>query len=89
MVNDSNINFLNTLREKFHLIYKTSLKDLESENYNSPIFKDHIEYIDDEKYSSYYQNHRKENKLTLIVRDYIAGMSDNYFNEIYKYYITK
>jgi hypothetical protein len=62
------------------------LKDLEEENFNSPIFKDHIEYIDDKKYSTYYKPLKNQNKLTLVVRDYISGMSDKYFNEIYTKY---
>ncbi|NHJ25230.1 MAG: HD domain-containing protein [Candidatus Lokiarchaeota archaeon] len=88
-VNGSEINFLNTLREKFRTIFKISLKDLEHKDINSPIFKDHIEYIDDNKYSTYFTPHKEQNKLTLIARDYIAGMSDKYFNDIYLYYKNK
>ncbi|MFX0012645.1 MAG: deoxyguanosinetriphosphate triphosphohydrolase family protein [Candidatus Hermodarchaeota archaeon] len=86
MMNTSDTNFLNKLRKQFRLIFISSLKDLESENYTTPIFRDHIEYIDDENYSTYFIPIKKQNKLTLIVRDYIAGMSDNYFNNIYRYY---
>ena len=86
MMNTSDTNFLNKLRKQFRLIFISSLKDLESENYTTPIFRDHIEYIDDENYSTYFIPYKKQNKLTLIVRDYIAGMSDNYFNNIYHYY---
>ncbi|MFW9826815.1 MAG: deoxyguanosinetriphosphate triphosphohydrolase family protein [Candidatus Thorarchaeota archaeon] len=76
--------FLDNLKNKFLIIFKKSLKDLEEENYNSPIFKDHIEYIDNQNYDTYYNPLKDRNQLTLIVRDYIAGMSDKYFNEIYK-----
>ncbi|MHA1670403.1 MAG: deoxyguanosinetriphosphate triphosphohydrolase family protein [Promethearchaeota archaeon] len=75
--------FLDKLKEKFQLIFKTALKDLEEEKYDSPIFNDHIAYIDDSEYKTYYQPLRDQNKLTLIVRDYIAGMSDKYFEGIY------
>ena len=44
---------------------------------------DHIEYIDDENYSTYYEPNKNEGNLALIVRDYIAGMSDKYFHEVY------
>jgi len=81
---DSTSNFMKDLAYKFKLIFKKSLKDLEEKNYNSPIFRDHIEYIDDLDYSTYYKPSKETNNLQLIVRDYIAGMSDKYFNEIYE-----
>lgn len=77
-------NFLQDLKEKFKLIFECSLKDLEEQNYQAPIFKDHIEYIDDKNYSTYYKDLKKKDQLTLIVRDYIAGMSDKYFNDIFE-----
>ena len=79
--------FIDKLKNKFELIFEVSLNDLKEENYSSPIFKDHIEYIDDANYSTYYQHLKIEKKLPLIVRDYIAGMSDKYFSEIYEMYI--
>ncbi|MFX0105491.1 MAG: deoxyguanosinetriphosphate triphosphohydrolase family protein [Candidatus Hodarchaeota archaeon] len=82
--NSSESNFIDKLKSKFLLIFELSLKDLEEGNYNAPVFKDHIEYIDDQNYSTYYKPLKKNNQLTLLVRDYIAGMSDKYFNEIYK-----
>ncbi len=75
--------FLDILKEKFILIFEKSLVDLKQENYDAPIFKDHIEYIDDPNYSTYYKPMKEKNQLTFIVRDYIAGMSDKYFNEIF------
>ena len=80
---DSKITYVDELTKKFELIFKKCLKDLEEENYNAPIFKDHIEYIDNENYTTYFKP-LKENNLTLIVRDYIAGMSDKYFKEIHE-----
>ncbi|MFX1305117.1 MAG: deoxyguanosinetriphosphate triphosphohydrolase family protein [Promethearchaeota archaeon] len=82
--NSSDKAFLDKLKERFLLIFERSLKDLEEENYNAPIFKDHIEYIDNKNYNTYFKSLKKKKQLTLIVRDYIAGMSDKYFNEIYE-----
>jgi len=82
--NSSDKAFLDKLKERFLLIFERSLKDLEEGNYNAPIFKDHIEYIDNQNYSTYFKSLKKNKKLTLIVRDYIAGMSDKYFNEIFE-----
>ncbi|MFX1278845.1 MAG: deoxyguanosinetriphosphate triphosphohydrolase family protein [Promethearchaeota archaeon] len=87
--NASDKTFVDNLKEKFELIFIECLKDLEEANYDSPIFKDHIEYIDDQNYATYYQPLKNSNKLTLIVRDYIAGMSDKYFGEIFDYFHNK
>ncbi len=81
--NSSDKTFLDKLKAKFELIFENSLKDLETDHYSSPIFKDHIEYIDDQNYSTYFKPLKKSKQLTLIARDYIAGMSDKYFNDIY------
>jgi len=80
--NSSDKTFLDKLKAKFELIFEKCLKDLEADNYNSPIFKDHIEYIDNQNYSTYFKPLKKSKQLTLIARDYIAGMSDKYFNDI-------
>ncbi|TFF97986.1 MAG: HD domain-containing protein [Promethearchaeota archaeon] len=84
MENDSNMTFMDKIREKFNIIFEKSLHDLREERFNAPIFKDHIEYIDNNNYSTYYKPLRKDGKLPLIVRDYISGMSDEYFRIIYK-----
>jgi len=80
---NSKISYIENLTQQFELIFDRSLEDLEEENYNAPIFKDHVEYIDDEKYTTYYELNKKQSNLVLIVRDYIAGMSDKYFHEVY------
>ncbi|MHA1294416.1 MAG: deoxyguanosinetriphosphate triphosphohydrolase family protein [Promethearchaeota archaeon] len=80
----THIPYLEILKRKFETIFEQSLKDLETDNYNAPIFKDHIEYIDDPNFNTYFKPLKKQNLLTLIARDYIAGMSDKYFAEIYE-----
>ena len=80
---NSKISYIENLTQQFELIFDRSLEDLEEENYNAPIYKDHVEYIDDEKYTTYYEPNKKQGNLALIVRDYIAGMSDKYFHEVY------
>lgn len=81
--------FHKELKDKFEVIYTQSMKDLINENFDSPIFIDHIEYIDDKDYSTYYYPLKKSGELALIARDYIAGMSDNYFLEIYNRFMKK
>ncbi len=82
--NSSDKTFLDKLKAKFELIFEKSLKNLETDDYSSPVFKDHIEYIDNQNYSTYFKPLKKSKQLTLIARDYIAGMSDKYFNDIYE-----
>lgn len=81
--------FENELKKRFYFIFKKSLSDLENSRYDAPIFKEHIEYIDDENYSTYYKPFKEEGNLPIIARDYIAGMSDKYFHQIYTEYKTK
>ena len=87
--NSSEKTFVDSLRNKFRLIFTICLKDLEEDNYESPIFRDHIEYIDDQNYKSYFKPLKESNKLTLIVRDYIAGMSDKYFSDTFDLFHSK
>ncbi|MHA2475300.1 MAG: deoxyguanosinetriphosphate triphosphohydrolase family protein [Promethearchaeota archaeon] len=82
--NQNDRTFIDLLKDEFELIFIRCLKDLEEENHNSPIFKDHIEYIDDSEYTTYFKPLKDNGQLTLIVRDYIAGMSDKYFSETYE-----
>lgn len=82
--NESNLPYFDKIRDKFKLIFEKSLSDLHEENYDAPVFKDHVEYIDDPDYNHYFNPLKKENKLTLIARDYIAGMSDKYFAKTFK-----
>jgi len=80
---ESNLTFLDEVRKKFQLIFEKSLNDLQEENHEAPVFKDHVEYIDDPDYNHYFNPLKREKKLTLIARDYIAGMSDKYFAHSY------
>ncbi|MFX1288464.1 MAG: deoxyguanosinetriphosphate triphosphohydrolase family protein [Promethearchaeota archaeon] len=79
----SKTSYIENLTQQFELIFERSLEDLENKNIRGPIFKDHIEYIDDERYTTYYKPNKEQGNLALIVRDYIAGMSDKYFHEVF------
>ena len=85
---DSKISYMENLTKQFNLIFENSLRDLEEENFQAPIFIDHIEYIDDENYSTYFEPNKQNGNLKLIARDFIAGMSDQYFSEIFSLYDT-
>ena len=75
--------WLQHLTTKFQCIWESALQDLQEENYQAPIFTDHIHYIDDEKFTTYFKPLQKEDKLNIIVMDYISGMSDKYFSDTY------
>jgi len=64
------------IKDMFLTLYKGLLRDVEDKREDSPIFLDHIHLIDkgDPK-RSYFTNTRPE----IIVVDYIAGMTDDYF----------
>ncbi|MFO7666257.1 MAG: HD domain-containing protein [Desulfobacterales bacterium] len=61
----------NRIKDLFKLLFERYLDDLEKEKTGSAIFKSFLKDISEE----YTMNHRKEE----IVRDFIAGMTDQYF----------
>jgi len=87
--NSSNRTFSDKLTKKFEVIFTGCITDLEEGHFDSPIFKDHIEYIDDPNLDTYYKTLKREKNLALIARDYIAGMSDKYFSEVFEIYQKK
>jgi dGTPase len=60
-----------TIRTLFGMLFEKYLDDIEHENHSSVIFKGFLEDMSE----NYTQNHCKEE----IVRDFIAGMTDQYF----------
>ncbi|MBW2407952.1 MAG: phosphohydrolase, partial [Deltaproteobacteria bacterium] len=60
-----------TIKTLFGMLFEKYLDDIEKENRSSVIFKGFLEDMSED----YIQNHRKEE----IVRDFIAGMTDQYF----------
>ena len=64
-------------------LYKRLRDDLISGDRTSPIFVHHIDYIN----KSHYKRRRpyEESDPDQIVVDYIAGMTDNYFIELYQH----
>lgn len=71
----------------FAKVYEKLLKDLLSGDENTLIYKHHIEYINEQ--TRFYEYNRKfpyaENEPNDIVVDYMAGMTDDYFIDLYNY----
>jgi len=71
------------IRPMMFRMYETFINDIKKDNRSSVIFKDHINYIKSIKYSQ--QISYDECDPDTIVADYISGMTDDYFVELYKH----
>ena len=60
----------------FETLFNSYLRDLQKENIKSPIYKVFL-FFKDKKYI-------KDNPKERIVIDFIAGMTDDYFNREYE-----
>ena len=77
------------LLEMMEKIYEKLLNDLTIGNKNSPIFTHHIDYLN----KPYYLNKRRspyiDSEKNLIVVDYVASMTDDYFIDLFGYLFPK
>lgn len=82
--------FRNTIGPMFTSLYEKLLSDLEHHQENSVIYTHHLAYLSEQ--TTYYRTYQKErfeeylaSDPNLIVMDYIASMTDDYFLELYKH----
>ena len=72
-----------TIRRMMSELYEKLLSDLHAGRQSSPVFRHHIAYLE----APYYAKHRRmpyrETERNLIVTDYIASMTDDYFIDLY------
>lgn len=69
----------------FYDLYKKLKFDLDTGNTSSPIFRHHIEFIND--YRKYYSvPDYRETETNQLIIDYIASMTDDYLVELYEYF---
>ena len=64
-------------------IYDQMLHDLRTGNQNSPIFRHHMDYVNQTRYRREVPYERTEPNQ--IVVDYIASMTDDYFIDLHRY----
>ena len=64
-------------------IYEQLLEDLKNDNQNSPIFRHHIDYVNQSTYDRWESYNKTEPNQ--IVVDYIASMTDDYLIDLHKY----
>ena len=64
------------VKEKFYKVYEHYLKDVQNENKDSKIYQNFLNF----KKDIYFKNTTEERRVI----DFIAGMTDDYFEECYK-----
>jgi len=65
------------IRTMYKFMFETFLEDMERKNLNSNIYQHHVNYYQSSSYGEKYSKPE-------IVRDFIAGMTDNYFYNTFK-----
>ncbi len=78
-----------TLLKMTQKIYEKLLSDLVLGNRNSPIFTQHIDYLNKPYYVSRRRTPYEQTEKNLIVVDYIASMTDDYFIDLYSHLFPK
>lgn len=71
-------------------VYQRLLTDAKAHDRNSVLYKHHIDYI--RKLTQYNQSitvNYEETEPNMIVVDYIASMTDDYFIDLYNYLFPK
>ena len=73
------------LKPMFRELYEKLRKDLTENRMASPIFRHHLDFI--EEHGKHYRqnNYREETSVDQTVIDYIASMTDDYFMELYEH----
>ena len=68
----------------FEELYNKLLSDVKNSKTNSPVYKHHIDFINDQRKYYGLEDYR-ETEENQIVIDYIASMTDDYLVELYDY----
>lgn len=71
------------IRPMFHRLFERLVRDVKTGNTASPVFRHHIEPVN----SSFYKRERPyiEETAGVIVTDYMASMTDDYFVDLHQY----
>jgi dGTPase len=72
----------------FEEIYERLLHDLKNDIKSSPVFKHHIEFVNNANRFNGFE-YTKNSDFNDIVTDYIASMTDDYFIDLYQYLFEK
>jgi dGTPase len=79
----------NCVQPMFHQMYEQLLKDVQSGNKNSVIYKHHIDFLRENR--AFYDggDYLEQTEVNQIVVDFIASMTDDYFVDLYEYLFPK
>lgn len=77
------------LRKMTAELYTKLLSDLQENRTSSPVFSHHIQYLNAEHYKKRRPIPYEETDKDLMIVDYIASMTDDYFIELHKYLFPK
>ena len=73
------------LHPMFRRVYEKLRSDLEENRQTSPIFRHHLDFIQEHGKYYRYNPYREETSSDQMVIDYIASMTDDYFIELYEH----
>lgn len=73
----------------FEKLYETLIKQLESGDKKSIIFRHHIDYINENTKYKTNEDYFEANSFDDIVTDFIASMTDDYIIDLYRYLIDE
>ncbi len=76
--------YRDVIRPMFQELYYRLLTDVKSGDKNSLIYKHHIDFINNGR-NHYRSNDYRDENPNLIVADYIASMTDDYFLDLYRH----
>ncbi len=80
-----NVEIEPTLSQMMAEIYEKLLDDLENTNKYSPVYKHHVDHLNDDYYAKKRALPYEKTEINQIVVDYIASMTDDYFIDLYKF----
>ena len=71
------------LSPMFSRLYQKLRNDLVQNRLDSPIFRHHLDFVEEHGKHYRHNNYREETSVDQVVIDYIASMTDDYFIELY------
>lgn len=76
-----------TIKQMMAMVYDKLLLDIKNSNYSSPIYLHHINYLNKPYYNRI--TPYEETEINQIVVDFIAGMTDDYFIDLFYHQFPK
>ncbi|MDE6760470.1 MAG: HD domain-containing protein [Lachnospiraceae bacterium] len=77
--------YKNSIRPMFHLMYERLLKDLQSGDQNTIIYKHHIHFVKENTATYGNEGYLELTEPDQIVVDFMASMTDDYFVDLFTY----